>query len=70
MGGRVNLATAAKASSAKSLAGISSRRSEALADAEAITKEKGIASTDARLAWELVEELAATEAHHANFGTG
>jgi hypothetical protein len=39
-----------------------STRDEALAQAESITKEKGIRSPEARLAWELVEEeLAATE---------
>jgi hypothetical protein len=38
-----------------------STRDEALAQAEIITKEKGIRSPEARLAWELVEELAATE---------
>lgn len=47
-----------------------STRDEALAQAEAITKEKGIASPEARLAWELVEELAATESHHNKYGTG
>lgn len=47
-----------------------STRKEALAEAEAITKEKGITSPEARLAWELVEELAATESHHTKYGTG
>lgn len=47
-----------------------STRAEALAQAEAITKEKGITSSEARLAWELVEELAATESHHNDSGSG
>jgi hypothetical protein len=41
-----------------------------LTQAESITKEKGITSSEARLAWELVEELAATESHHNSQGTG
>jgi hypothetical protein len=47
-----------------------STRDEALTQAESITKEKGITSSEARLAWELVEELAATESHHNSQGTG
>lgn len=47
-----------------------STRDEALVQAENITKEKGIRSPEARLAWELVEELAATESHHNAVGSG
>ena len=43
---------------------------QAMAEAKRITEEKGIASPDARLAWELVEELAATETHHKKTGSG
>mmetsp|Transcript_44578 Transcript_44578/g.66148 ORF Transcript_44578/g.66148 Transcript_44578/m.66148 type:complete len:150 (-) Transcript_44578:137-586(-) len=43
---------------------------EALKAAKAITEEKGITSPDARIAWELVEELAATETHHKEVGSG
>eukprot|EP00543_Licmophora_paradoxa_P005982 CAMPEP_0202457870 /NCGR_PEP_ID=MMETSP1360-20130828/16442_1 /ASSEMBLY_ACC=CAM_ASM_000848 /TAXON_ID=515479 /ORGANISM="Licmophora paradoxa, Strain CCMP2313" /LENGTH=149 /DNA_ID=CAMNT_0049078063 /DNA_START=48 /DNA_END=497 /DNA_ORIENTATION=+ len=47
-----------------------SNRDEALAEAKKITEEKGITSPEARVAWELVEELAATESHHNNMGSG
>ena len=43
---------------------------DAMANAKKITEEKGISSPDARIAWELVEELAATEAHHRTTGQG
>ena len=46
------------------------RRVQALADAKRITEEKGITSPDARIAWELVEELAATDSHHKTVGSG
>ena len=45
-------------------------RMEALKDAERITKEKGATSPEAALAWELVEELAATDSHHKTTGAG
>lgn len=43
---------------------------DAMAEAKRITEEKGISSPEARIAWELVEELAATETHHKNTGSG
>lgn len=50
---------------------IATQRAKALVEAVAITKEKGIGSTDAHLAWELVEDFAATtEDHHVTFGSG
>ena len=49
---------------------VSEEYSKALADAKAVTEEKGIQSSEARLAWELVEELGATQAHHKSVGSG
>ncbi|KAL3897371.1 MAG: hypothetical protein SGARI_006935 [Bacillariaceae sp.] len=49
---------------------VSEEYSNALEDAKRLTEEKGITSSEARLAWELVEELGATQAHHKNVGSG
>ena len=46
------------------------KQKEALAEAKRITEEKGASDPDARIAWELVEELAATASHHATTGSG
>ena len=46
------------------------KRNEALAEAKRLTEEKGASDPDARIAWELVEELAATASHHQNTGSG
>jgi aryl-alcohol dehydrogenase-like predicted oxidoreductase len=48
----------------------SEQREQALADAKRITEEKGVTSPEAALAWELVEELDATAAHHRTTGQG
>jgi lysyl-tRNA synthetase class I len=48
----------------------SEQREQALADAKRITEEKGVKSPEAALAWELVEELDATAAHHRTTGQG
>ncbi|KAL3922309.1 MAG: hypothetical protein SGILL_002273 [Bacillariaceae sp.] len=49
---------------------VSDEYANALADAKAVTEEKGIQSSEARLAWELVEELGATQSHHKSVGSG
>mmetsp|Transcript_40426 Transcript_40426/g.121806 ORF Transcript_40426/g.121806 Transcript_40426/m.121806 type:complete len:153 (-) Transcript_40426:1272-1730(-) len=43
---------------------------EAIAEAKRITEEKGISSPEARVAWETVEEIGATESHHKSTGQG
>ena len=43
---------------------------DALAEAKRVTEEFGIQSPEARSAWELVEELAATATHHKTVGSG
>ena len=43
---------------------------EALKAAEEATEKYGITSPEARSAWELVEELAATATHHKATGSG
>jgi len=58
---------------AKESAAIDSEKmtmSEALAEAKRITEELGISSAEARVAWEIVEEIGATEAHHKTTGSG
>ena len=49
---------------------VSHASKEALENARRITEEKGITSPEARIAWELVEELAATDSHHKTTGQG
>ena len=46
------------------------KRTKALADAKEATEKFGATSPEARLAWELVEELAATDSHHKATGSG
>ena len=43
---------------------------DALKEAKRATEEFGATSPEARSAWELVEELAATETHHRTIGSG
>mmetsp|Transcript_33225 Transcript_33225/g.61185 ORF Transcript_33225/g.61185 Transcript_33225/m.61185 type:complete len:153 (-) Transcript_33225:471-929(-) len=43
---------------------------DAIAEAKKITEEKGISSPEARVAWETVEEIGATESHHKTTGQG
>mmetsp|Transcript_68258 Transcript_68258/g.102948 ORF Transcript_68258/g.102948 Transcript_68258/m.102948 type:complete len:145 (-) Transcript_68258:219-653(-) len=58
------------ASAPKKEFNLSPEYSAALEDAKRVTEEKGIQSSEARLAWELVEELGATQSHHQNSGSG
>lgn len=46
------------------------KRKDALAEAQKLTAEEGASSPAARIAWELVEELAATASHHEKTGSG
>jgi len=63
----------AEAAAPKDSAAIASEKmtmKEALAEAKRITEEMGISSPEARVAWEIVEEIGATEAHHKTTGSG
>mmetsp|Transcript_14726 Transcript_14726/g.20494 ORF Transcript_14726/g.20494 Transcript_14726/m.20494 type:complete len:152 (-) Transcript_14726:182-637(-) len=62
--------TPAEAKDSAAIASESMTMAEALADAKRITEELGISSPEARVAWETVEEIGATEAHHKTTGSG